>query len=56
MIDLNLKPDPGFLSEKLMEFWDLSGRKINLIDKYYDESQGFTCFYNRRKVYHKGMD
>ncbi len=44
MIDLNLKPDPGSLSAKLAEFWKLSGRKINLIDKYYDEAKGSPVF------------
>lgn len=44
MIDLKLKPDPDSLSHKLMKFWDLSGRKINLIEKFYDESAGSPVF------------
>ncbi|MCU0456668.1 MAG: hypothetical protein MUE74_10230 [Bacteroidales bacterium] len=44
MTDLNLKPDPGFLSGKLEKFWDLSGRKILLIENEYDESMGSPVF------------
>jgi unsaturated chondroitin disaccharide hydrolase len=44
MIDLKSKLDPQDLSDKLKTFWDLSGRKINLIDKYYDEAKGSPVF------------
>jgi len=40
MIDLDSKPGPGNFSGKLQRFWDLSGQKIRLIEKYYDEAQG----------------
>jgi hypothetical protein len=44
MTDLNLKPDPSFLSGKLQKFWDLSGRKILIIENGYDESKGSPVF------------
>ena len=40
MIDLDSKPGPGNFSGKLQRFWDFSGQKIRLIEKYYDEAQG----------------
>ena len=44
MIDLNLNPDPASLGDKLNLFWDLSGQKILLIDKYYDDSNGSPVY------------
>ncbi len=44
MIDLNVKADlPGF-SVKLKNFWEISGRKIQLIDKHYDDAKGSPVF------------
>jgi unsaturated chondroitin disaccharide hydrolase len=44
MINLDINADPVFLSGKLRDFWELSGQKINLIDKYYDETMGSPVF------------
>ncbi len=44
MIDLNLKLNPGDFSHKLKRFWNLSGQKIRLIEKHYDEAQGSPVF------------
>lgn len=41
-IDLALKAED--LSRKLQRFWELSGEKIHLIEKHYDESQGSPVF------------
>src|SRR5687767_9538867 len=41
-IDLTLKPSD--LTNKLQKFWELSGEKIRLIEKYYDESKGSPVF------------
>ena len=44
MIDLIFKPDlPGF-SDKLKDFWEISGRKIRLSDKHYDDAIGSPVF------------
>jgi hypothetical protein len=42
LIDFALKP--ADLSEKLKTFWQLSGEKIHLIEKEYDESKGSPVF------------
>ncbi|HAM08960.1 MAG: glycosyl hydrolase [Bacteroidetes bacterium GWE2_41_25] len=42
LIDKNLKP--ADLSKKLKRFWQLSGEKIHLIEKQYDESKGSPVF------------
>ena len=44
MIDLNIKPDPALLADKLTRFWELSGKKISLIDKNYDEAKGSPVY------------
>jgi unsaturated chondroitin disaccharide hydrolase len=44
MIDLNIKSDPVFLADKLKKFWELSGRKIDLIQEHYDETKGSPVF------------
>ncbi|HOF19709.1 MAG TPA: hypothetical protein PLO24_00500 [Bacteroidales bacterium] len=44
MISIEKKLNPADLSDKLAGFWEISGRKINLIEKYYDESQGSPVF------------
>lgn len=44
MIKIDFEIKPGDLSGKLKRFWDLSGEKIHLIDKQYDESKGSPVF------------
>jgi unsaturated chondroitin disaccharide hydrolase len=44
MIKTDYKIKPGDLSGKLQRFWELSGEKIHLIDKQYDESKGSPVF------------
>ena len=44
MIDIDSKLEPGDFSNKLKRFWELSGQKIRLIEKYYDEAQGSPVF------------
>jgi unsaturated chondroitin disaccharide hydrolase len=44
MIKIDNEIKPGDLSGKLKRFWDLSGDKIHLIDKQYDESKGSPVF------------
>lgn len=43
-----IKPDDGIkpadLTNKLRSFWDLSARKIQLIEKHFDESKGSPVF------------
>lgn len=41
-IDHSLKPSD--LSRKLERFWEVSGEKIHLIEKHYDESKGSPVF------------
>ncbi len=40
MIRINPELEPSHLSGKLVRFWELSGKKIKLIDKHYDDSMG----------------
>jgi len=44
MIRTDNKLNPDDLSGKLDRFWELSGRKIELIEKQYDESKGSPVF------------
>lgn len=44
MIKINLALRPTDLTHKLQRFWELSGEKIHLIEKYYDESKGSPVF------------
>lgn len=44
MIKTDTKPDLKAFSVRLKNFWELSGRKINLIDKNYDEAGGSPVF------------
>lgn len=44
MIDPDFKLKPVDFSYKLKKFWELSGQKIRLIDKHYDEAQGSPVF------------
>ncbi len=46
MINTNTDIKPTDLKGKLQRFWELSGEKIKLVEKYYDPSKGspvFTC-------------
>jgi hypothetical protein len=51
-IDNSLKPE--HLSEKLNRFWELSARKIFLIEKEYDESQGSPVYTVKGKYTTRG--
>jgi unsaturated chondroitin disaccharide hydrolase len=44
MIKIDYEIKPRDLTGKLKRFWDLSGDKIHLIDKQYDESKGSPVF------------
>jgi unsaturated chondroitin disaccharide hydrolase len=44
MIKINVALKPSDLRQKLQKFWELSGEKIQLIEKYYDESKGSPVF------------
>jgi unsaturated chondroitin disaccharide hydrolase len=44
MLKIDFKINPGDLKKKLDLFWELSGEKIKLLDKYYDTSQGSPVF------------
>ncbi len=44
MIKINSELKPSHLSQKLSRFWELSGTKINLIEKNYDVSKGSPVF------------
>jgi len=44
MIKINLALKPADLTAKLEQFWKLSGEKIRLIEKNYDESKGSPVF------------
>jgi hypothetical protein len=54
MININFKLEPDHLSGKLGRFWELSGQKIGLIDKYYDESKGSPVFTIKGKYSTRG--
>jgi len=44
MINLNNTLQPGDLSKKLKNFWQLSGEKIRLLEKNYDNAKGSPVF------------
>jgi rhamnogalacturonyl hydrolase YesR len=44
MIQINDTLKPSDLTNKLTKFWELSAKKINLIEKNYDESKGSPVF------------
>ena len=44
MIQIDDKLKPSDLKNKLTKFWELSAKKIKLIDKNYDESKGSPVF------------
>jgi len=44
MVNINNELKPGDISRKLEKFWQLSGEKIRLIEKLYDDSKGSPVF------------
>ena len=44
MIKSNLALKPADLEKKLQRFWELSGEKIRLIERHYDEKKGSPVF------------
>ena len=44
MIDINYIVKPADLTDKLRRFWELSGEKINLLEKNYDNAKGSPVF------------
>jgi len=44
MININYTLKPADLANKLKRFWELSGEKINLIEKNYDNAKGAPVF------------
>jgi hypothetical protein len=44
MININHELKPSHLTIKLQRFWELSGEKINLIEREYDSSKGSPVF------------
>jgi len=44
MLKTDLIINPANLSDKINKFWQLSGDKISLIERQYDESQGSPVF------------
>jgi len=44
MIKIDTELTPSHLSNKLRRFWQLSGEKIELIEKKYDSSKGSPVF------------
>lgn len=44
MININAHLQPSDLAAKLIRFWELSGEKIQLIEKNYDSSKGSPVF------------
>lgn len=54
MININYKLKADDLKGKLSKFWDLSGKKINLISSEYDHSKGSPVFTIKGKYSTKG--
>jgi len=44
MIKIDYKIEPSDLKKKLAKFWDLSGEKVQLIEKEYDHTKGAPVF------------
>jgi unsaturated chondroitin disaccharide hydrolase len=44
MIKINAELKPAHLSQRINRFWELSGQKIDLIEKHYDVSKGSPVF------------
>jgi unsaturated chondroitin disaccharide hydrolase len=54
MIHLDTEIKTSDFSERLKKFWQLSEKKIHLLDKYYDESTGSPVFTIRGKYSSRG--
>lgn len=54
MIKINLALKPTDFTRKLQKFWELSGEKIVLIEKGYDERKGSPVFTSRGKYSTRG--
>ena len=54
MIKINFELKAEDLTHKLKNFWELSGEKIQLIEKYYDESKGSPVFTQNGKYSTRG--
>jgi unsaturated chondroitin disaccharide hydrolase len=54
MLKTNLDIEPLSLVEKLSRFWEVSARKIELIEKQYDDSQGSPVFTVKGKYSTRG--
>ena len=54
MINLNNTLQPGDLSKKLKNFWQLSGEKIRLLEKNYDNAKGSPVFTVKGKYTTRG--
>ena len=54
MIQINPKICPEDFTGKLKEFWSISGKKINLIERDYDERKGSPVFTVRGKYTTRG--
>ena len=44
MMQINLQLTPSDLKTKLDRFWELSAKKIKLVEEDYDESKGSPVF------------
>src|ERR1700722_2513427 len=44
MINIDYTLKPADLTNKLKRFWELSGEKINLLEKNYDNAKGSPVF------------
>ena len=54
MININYALKPADLSGKLKRFWELSGGKINLLEKNYDNANGSPVFTVKGKYTTRG--
>jgi len=54
MIRIDFNFNANDLTDKLKMFWEISGRKINLIEKKYDESKGSPVFTVKGKYSTRG--
>ena len=51
MIRINQELNAADLKNKLTRFWELSAKKIKLIEKNYDESKGSPAFIERDLIF-----
>jgi hypothetical protein len=54
MININQELKPSHLTIKLQRFWELSGEKINLIEREYDTAKGSPVFTAKGKYTTRG--